>query len=863
MSVSAGRVGVPQWRALASALPRPRLFSALDRGSPLTVLDAPPGFGKRTLVASWLLSGGSDGRTVVWVPSNRSASGHHATWQAVLAALRQHDAEEFPRTESPDAPGADPFAHVVHAFRTSSGPALLVLAGVHDPATTLPCVYELLDRCPSVDVIVCLPGTTDSDLSGAATQGIDCNYIPAEQMAFTLGETAELFRASGFARTEAECHALHRTLGGAPVHLAACVRLLRSGPGRLVDSFGAPNEHLAHVVKRYTETRLDELDDESRSFALSIAAVHSTDALGAAELTRHPDPAKMLNLMTTCGLLVVSRPSRMWRWNDVVRSAALEVSRTTRPGHVDALLGELARRHRSDGNLVEAALYAVEAGDWGMAREIVCDSWVSMVDKHFGSFVKILRGLPEEALAEHPSILAGRALFTQMLDEHAILHTSLPSAPADLRELGKTKDACQALIVGTIQTLALRVGGAVAEAARRTLCLEPLVDSILEHQPDAIAPQLPVLRLQWAITLQLAGSLDRSTAAFRRAYRGAYASGITFAIQNAAGSSALNWAVRGDNPRALEWLDHEQRAEPTAGHWGPVVRVSGRAATTLLQLDALEFDAAHHTLELLGVPGESEELWAFVAYCRAYHALATGEAYDGLTCIHQLIASHRDRHTPGSLSRVLLGAAEVDLQLALGNGNLALARTGEGPDDHPLLIVTAARVELMTGHPDAALTRLRHVPWPECGFPRAHLEALLVAAASRLDIEDRNEAVRDWQRACTLAQALGNRRAFTLLPARAAERLREMSGTATPGGPVPSVFAERVTRVELSPRETDVLALLCEGSTHAEIAKALFVSTNTVKTQLRSAYRKLGVHSRSEAVGRARELRLLPVTEES
>ena len=72
-----------------------------------------------------------------------------------------------------------------------------------------------------------------------------------------------------------------------------------------------------------------------------------------------------------------------------------------------------------------------------------------------------------------------------------------------------------------------------------------------------------------------------------------------------------------------------------------------------------------------------------------------------------------------------------------------------------------------------------------------------------------------------------------------------------------------MTRVELSPRETDVLAMLCEGSTHAEIAKALFVSANTVKTQLRSAYRKLGVHSRSEAVGRARELRLLPVTEKS
>lgn len=863
MSVPAGRVGVPQWRALASALPRPRLFSALDRGSPLTVLDAPPGFGKRTLVASWLHGGGAHGRTVVWVPSNHLDSGHRATWQAVLEVLERHDSGEFPRTDGPDEPGADPFTRVVHAFRSSAGPAILVLTGVHDPATTLPCVYELLDRCPSVDVVVCLPGTTEADLAGAAAQGIDCNYIPADLMAFTLDETAELFRDSDVARTDVECHSLHRALGGVPVHLAVCVRLARSVPGRLVDFFGVPNPHLAHVLERYTEACLAELDDETRTFALSIAASHSTDATDAADLTRHPDPAKPLDLMTKHGLLVATRPSRTWRWNDAVRSAALEISRRARPGHADALLAELSRRHRSAGNPVEAATYAVEAGDWGMAKEIVCDSWVTMVDKHFGALVKILRSLPEEALDEHPQILAGRALFTQMLDEHAILHTSLPSDPADLRELGRTKDAPQALFVATIQTLALRVGGQVAEAARRTLLLEPLVDSILEHQPDAITSQLPVLRMQWAISLQLAGLLDRSTAAFRRAYRGAFASGITFAIQNAAGSSALNWAVRGDNPHAVEWLQTEQRAEPTGGHWGPVVRVGGRAATTLLQLDALDLDAAAETLDLLGTPGESEELWGFVAYCRAYHALATGNAYDGLTAVHQLIASHHDRHTPGAMSRILLGAAEVDLQLALGNGNLALGRAGEDADDHPVPVVAGARVELLTGHPDAALTKLRHVQWPECGFPRAHLEALLIGAACHLDMEDRDEAVRDWQRACALASTLGNRRAFTMLPPRTAEQLQEISGTAVPGGPVASVFTARVSRVELSPRETDVLVLLCQSSTHAEIAKALFVSANTVKTQLRSAYRKLGAHSRSEAIGRARELRLLPVTEES
>ncbi len=45
--------------------------------------------------------------------------------------------------------------------------------------------------------------------------------------------------------------------------------------------------------------------------------------------------------------------------------------------------------------------------------------------------------------------------------------------------------------------------------------------------------------------------------------------------------------------------------------------------------------------------------------------------------------------------------------------------------------------------------------------------------------------------------------------------------------------------------------------TNGEIAGELFVTTNTIKTHLRSIYRKLDVSSRREAVQRARDLRLL------
>jgi LuxR family maltose regulon positive regulatory protein len=76
--------------------------------------------------------------------------------------------------------------------------------------------------------------------------------------------------------------------------------------------------------------------------------------------------------------------------------------------------------------------------------------------------------------------------------------------------------------------------------------------------------------------------------------------------------------------------------------------------------------------------------------------------------------------------------------------------------------------------------------------------------------------------------------------------------TATATGFHPGVLAE-----PLSARELDVLRLLSDGQSNAEIARELFVEQSTVKTHLIHLYRKLDVSSRTQAINRARTLRLL------
>lgn len=79
--------------------------------------------------------------------------------------------------------------------------------------------------------------------------------------------------------------------------------------------------------------------------------------------------------------------------------------------------------------------------------------------------------------------------------------------------------------------------------------------------------------------------------------------------------------------------------------------------------------------------------------------------------------------------------------------------------------------------------------------------------------------------------------------------------------PAPSTFVRddaRVAALGLTPRELEILEQIAAGKSTREIAEALFVSENTVKTHASRLYDKLGVGRRTQAVQEARRLRLLP-----
>jgi DNA-binding NarL/FixJ family response regulator len=151
-------------------------------------------------------------------------------------------------------------------------------------------------------------------------------------------------------------------------------------------------------------------------------------------------------------------------------------------------------------------------------------------------------------------------------------------------------------------------------------------------------------------------------------------------------------------------------------------------------------------------------------------------------------------------------------------------------------------------------TCLEHIQerWPELPVliltmeddPAIAREALDRGAAGYV-----NKAVRPADLASMVRTAARGRVLFaSASPARTAPGATPAAGTASPSVSAPLAEPAGISPLtELSPREREILALICQGKTNKEIASVLFITPKTVKYHLTHVFAKLGVANRTEA----------------
>ena len=211
-------------------------------------------------------------------------------------------------------------------------------------------------------------------------------------------------------------------------------------------------------------------------------------------------------------------------------------------------------------------------------------------------------------------------------------------------------------------------------------------------------------------------------------------------------------------------------------------------------------------------------------------------------------------------------AARGDIEAAQAVLDRKASRSGESA----AIALLRARLALAEGSPEVALELLERRPEEQLASFGLGIEACVLTAVARHAVHDDEGAGEALENALGLAGPNSYRRPFldggSAVQVLLEQRIRLGTAHRSFAGELLAAFRKRaptvaVTRVELleplSGREQSVLRFLPTMMSNAEIAGELFVTSNTVKTHLKSIYRKLAVSRRRDAVERARALELL------
>ena len=255
-----------------------------------------------------------------------------------------------------------------------------------------------------------------------------------------------------------------------------------------------------------------------------------------------------------------------------------------------------------------------------------------------------------------------------------------------------------------------------------------------------------------------------------------------------------------------------------------------------------------------------------LAFARGRHAEAAAAYRDAERMEGLLVMPHMFTARVQALKlRMLVRVGETE------QVERALAEMDEEVRETSQMRVVLAALRLARDDPEAAVDAL--APLLDDSTPVMasvwEIEALLLEAIARDALGDPGAASRALERALDVAEPGGLLLPFLLYPtAELLERQARLRTTHASliaeilnllSGHTPAARAKDAAPLQepLSESELRVLRYLPTNLRGPEIAAELFVSLSTIRTHLRNVYAKLGVHSRADAVRRARELGLL------
>ena len=858
---------VPGWM-----VPRPRLEKRIDEGTAgsLTVLTGPPGAGKTLAVASWAAARPGP---VAWVTLDHYDSRPKIFWATVVEALRNAGVT---LRRVPAAPARTAAADHVFLLRLASElaaqdpPVTLVLDDLHlvaGPGLMDGLQYLLQNARSGLRLVICSRTDPMLPLHRYRLAG-ELTEIRACELAFTVPEAGQLMAQHGITLPPRTLELLTSLDEGwaAGLRLAAISLGDHPDPGQFIKELAAENSAIAGYLM---EEALNNQPPQVRDLLLKTSILDRVSSGIASELTGHDQAASILAELARTNAFVQPLGNGWYRCHSLFAEVLRLKLRLEYPDQVPDLRRRAARWYQLNGLLLDAVRQAVAVGDWPLAAQMVLDELAigQLLEPH-DPLAECFRQMPNYLTwtAPQPALIAAALALA---DPAPVADCgALDVADGILERLEDDAELPSRLAAAMLRLAVARRAGdldaAAAAAATVERVAEKLPEDILSRHAEIHATALAAR----GVVQFWSGRLDEAAASLDV---GVALSGSTSERADCRGYLALLEAMRGRLNRAAELA---AEAAGTPREHGPAGAACGPAevALALVHLERNERQDARDRLKRAdaALRARPERLVGATAYLVvARYRLAEGRAKAALEMIararhgwsppgwldHQLtLLESRARAAAGDVSSAVGLAERADPGACL-DATVALAHAWLDADDHQ-----AADQALENGPDDSgegqgqverwlADARLGYGGGDQARGRQSLLRALEMAEPETLRLPFVMQAA--WIRPVLrndphLADAHRH-----LLEPGLIDPVRDRAGPSAAGEPAPVIVEQ------LSEREREVLALLSGMLSTAEVASELYISVNTVKTHLKSIYRKLAATHRGEAVRRARQLELI------
>lgn len=527
---------------------------------------------------------------------------------------------------------------------------------------------------------------------------------------------------------------------------------------------------------------------------------------------------------------------------------------------------------RSTRGLLDCGLgAAVALRDWELSLSICESWWLRLLGPEY-------RDVLFEALVRMPAaMLRSSAVASNVAELIGILPEGLPlripKDPEALRTLAVGEGAREFMNHATVRVVAKRVSGRLREAHHAALSATAVVDlragvPAVDEQGAELGQRAAVSRSFWCAQVGLACELvdDPHSAArfFRQGWQQHEWDRLAMASRDIAFKLATHHAVAGDGPEAQRWLNLGRGCETVTNYWNRFLERSAAMCDYILALDAGDLDAAAKYRDGYDDYLPTHEQWHVSMWAQVREAMMRGTPHRALGLIDSMADHHpRALADESGLHARVVRMLRAELALALGRGNQAETLIRQGIATNTFGGVTDARFEYLTGNVEAAAAVASALMRNPRAGVRVHSDAALIQAAAELAVGHERAAKEIALRAAALIDTSGYRSALRGLARHTVADLAALDPRAKAlitwrdEQDGDDLYPVRVDHIRLTQRELSVLEVLCTGLPLSAVASRLFVSRNTIKTQLRGIYAKLGVTSREEAITRARVLALI------